>query len=105
MRQLPERIPIIAILWMDAVGVDESPLAVPTMDFGVIVQETNEDLTLAHEIFADGEIRDRTTISKKMLIRRYSLKSLPTPKEFARYELKKLLVQDAALNWKRGKRR
>ena len=101
-----ERISVIAILWLDAVGSKEKvPLAVPTLDFGVVVQETDEELTLAHEIFADGEIRDRTTISKAMLIRRYPLKLLPAPKEFARYELKKLIAGDIPLNWRKGKRR
>ena len=100
-----DRIKVEAILWNDAVGSGTAPLAIPTLDFGVVVNENDEELTMAHEIFADGGIRDRTTVSKTMLIRRWVLKTMIAPAEFARYELRKVLVASGEdFSWRKKHR-
>ena len=98
----PEAIKVVAILWNDAVSTNEPPCIIPTMDFGVIVSENEDEIVLAHEIFADGDIRDRTTIGKKMIIRQYKLRTLTAPREFERYALKVALLNVRPdLNWKK----
>ena len=81
-------------------GGKEPPIAIPTLDFGVVVNENIDELTIGHEIFCDGEIRDRTTIPVKMLVRRYHLKTMAEPPEFARYDFKKLLLPKQSFSWK-----
>lgn len=101
-----EKIKVVGVLWDDAVGTKEAPLAIPTLTFGVIVSETNDDITIAQEIFADGDVRDRTTIGRKMIVRIYHLRTLVAPREFERYTLRKALVESVGdLSWNKAKRR
>lgn len=86
-------------------GSGTAPLAIPTLDFGVVVNENDDELTMAHEIFADGEIRDRTTVGKGMIVRRWVLKTMVAPAEFDRYELRKVLVADGEnFSWRKKRR-
>ena len=89
------RLRLVAVLWVDAKihGEEESPLPLPTpaLTIGYLAEEDATGITVAFEVFADGDMRQKQAIPRKMVLKVIPLRQLPIPKEFLTYAVKEAL--------------
>ena len=86
---------LVAVLWNDAkIHSDEEdplPLPTPALTIGYLVEDGDKHITLAYELFADGDMRQKQAISREMVIRIIPLRKLPVPTEFENYSVREVL--------------
>ena len=94
---------ICAVLWIDASkNPDEThplPIPVPTITVGFVAEDTSDRSTLVMEVFADGDMRDKTSIPRGMILRTLLDVKITVPIEFAKYDLARVLRGTKRPQW------
>ena len=89
---------LVAVLWKDAnIHNDEDaplPLPVPALTLGLLLEDTPDCVTIASELFADGDMRQKQTIPRGMVIRVIPLRKLQLPVLFIDYPLRERLLSN-----------
>mgnify|MGYP001586955931 CR=1 FL=1 len=92
-----KRFNLVAVLWVDAkIHSDEEtplPYPVPALTCGLLIENNPQRVTVAFEMFGDGDMRQKQSIPRKMVLRVIPLKQLPLPKEFTDFHLRDILAR------------
>ena len=94
---------ICAVLWIDASKNPEEndplPIPVPTVTVGFVAEDTRARSTLVMEVFADGDMRDKTSIPRGMILRTLLDVRIKVPKEFAGYDYDRIMRGTKRPKW------